>query len=332
MEKIQEEVVDSKEKTQSAMLSQKKKSEFVKRLKQGIPFYIIALPTILVVFCMRYLPMFGLVMAFKDYSRPEVWDIREPFSAPWAAQGGFANFINIFTQKEIYSAITNTLMLSVLSMMLNFPAPIVLALLMTEISNKAFKKTVQTISFLPHFLSWIAITGIVNQMFNEWGLINAVLRNLDMDPISIFDKEGAFIPTYMLTSLWQSVGWGTILYLSTIAGISPDLYEAAKIDGANRFQQVMNITLPALLPVSMIQLIIMSGGVLGSNFELVFGLQNNVAWKMEVISTWAYRNGIDTGNDYGMTTALSLFQGVIALILTMTVNMISKKVSQVSMW
>lgn len=296
------------------------------KFKKNIPFYLILLPAVITVFMMQYLPMFGLLIAFKDYK------VRDGiFGSSWAGMHGFANFVQIFKTPAFLDAVWNTLRLNVLSLLFSFPAPIVLALLINEISHTGFKRTVQTISYLPHFLSIAAVTTIVNQLLGNYGMLNALLKTIGLKPIYLLEKESAFVPTYVITDIWQTVGWGTIVYLATITGINSDLYEAAQIDGANRFQQVLKITLPSLLPTTMILLIMKMGTLFGSSFEMVYGLQNPVAWTEDVIATAIYKYGIGQG-EYAVSTALGLLQGVIAFSLTFIANFISKKVSNVSMW
>lgn len=293
---------------------------------KNIPFYLILLPAVITVFMVQYLPMFGLLIAFKDYSVKG-----GIFGSPWASMHGFANFVYIFKTPAFLDAVWNTLWLNVLSLIFSFPAPIILALLINEVGKKGFKRAVQTISYLPHFLSIAAVTTIVNQLLGNYGLLNAVLHAFGVDPVYLLEKENAFVPTYVITEIWQTVGWGTIVYLATITGINSDLYEAAQIDGANRLQQVLKITIPSILPTTMILLIMKMGTLFGSSFEMVYGLQNPVAWTDDVIATAIYKYGIGQG-EYEVSTALGLLQGVIAFSLTFITNGISKKVSDISMW
>lgn len=293
---------------------------------KNIPFYLILLPAIITVFMMQYLPMFGLIIAFKDY-KPRLGI----FGSPLAEMGGFANFIYIFKTPAFLNAVWNTLWLNLLSLVFSFPAPVILALLINEVGHTGFKRTVQTISYLPHFLSIAAVTTMVNQLLGNYGLLNAMLDLLGINPVYLLESETSFVPTYVITEIWQTVGWGTIVYLATITGINSDLYEAAQIDGANRFQQVISITLPSILPTTMILLIMKMGTLFGSSFEMVYGLQNPVAWTKDVIATAIYKYGIGQG-EYEVSTALGLMQGVIAFSLTFIANFISKKVSDVSMW
>lgn len=320
------ESVSKQEQKSDLKTEQTKKPDGKNSFLKNVPFYLILLPAMVVVFLVQYLPMFGLLIAFKDYSaRLGI------FESPWAGMGGFANFVEIFKTPALSEAIWNTLWLNVLSLVFSFPAPIVLALLISEVENNALKRTVQTISYLPHFLSIAAVTAIVNQLLGTYGLLNGLLNTLGLDPIYLLEQENAFVPTYVVTNIWQTVGWGTIVYLATITGINSDLYEAAQIDGANRLQQVLHITVPAIMPTTMILLIMKMGTLFASSFEMVYGLQNPVAWTDDVIATAIYKYGIGQG-EYGMSTALGLMQGAIAFTLTFVANAISNKVANISMW
>ena len=300
----------------------------VLRIKTEYPFYLLILPAAIVVFLFNYLPMVGLLIAFKD------WNAKlGVFGSAWTDMYGFGNFIRLFQTADMTKAIWNTFYFNVVSMVFNFTAPIILALLFTEIKNKYYKKVTQTISYLPHFLSIAAVTGIVNALLSEYGLINSLMYTLFgiEEGQKIMSEPSAFLPVYVLTEMWQTVGWGSIIYLAAICGINNDLYEAAEIDGAGRFKQVIFITIPGILPTICILLIMKMGTLFGSSFEMVYGLQNPTAWTQEVIATIVYKNGIGRG-EYSLSTALSLLQGVIALILTFGANFISKKLSNISMW
>lgn len=308
--------------TKNDVEKKKKKASF----KTLWPFYALLLPAMLLVFIFRYIPMSGLVLAFKEW-KPKLglW------GSPWADNHGWANFIELFKTPELTEAIWNTLYFNVVTMIIEFPAPIILALLINELQNKYFKKVTQTISYLPHFLSVAAVTGIVNSLLSEYGLINSMLLKLGAEKQTWLENPSAFLPTYVITSVWQSVGWGTIIYLSTMCGLAQESYEAAEIDGAGKFKQALYITLPGILPTVGMLLIMKMGSLFGSSFELVYGLQNPIGWVKEVIATAVYKNGIGRG-EYAVSTALGLMQGLVALILTFTTNFISKKLSGVSMW
>lgn len=302
-----------------------RKADRRSRFKNDLPFYIILLPTIIVVFLFSYLPLSGLLLAFKDY-KPKLGI----FMSPWTSMGGFANFVEVFKTPALSKAIVNTIIINLLTLALTVPLPVVFALLINEIRNVHFKKVVQTVSYLPHFLSWAAITGMANVMLNNNGIITSILDSLGL-PSLLLEKESAFVPIYLFITVWQCLGWDAVIYLASISGISQDLYEAAEIDGAGKFTQALKITVPSLMPTMVMLLILKTGSILGSNFELVYGLQNPVAWKMEVLGTAVYKYGINQGQ-YSLATALGLMQGLISLALTFGVNAISNKLTNVSMW
>lgn len=302
-----------------------RKADRRSRFKNDLPFYIILLPTIIVVFLFSYLPLSGLLLAFKDY-KPKLGI----FMSPWTSMGGFANFVEVFKTPALSKAIVNTIIINLLTLALTVPLPVVFALLINEIRNVHFKKVVQTVSYLPHFLSWAAITGMANVMLNNNGIITSILDSLGL-PSLLLEKESAFVPIYLFITVWQCLGWDAVIYLAAISGISQDLYEAAEIDGAGKFTQALKITVPSLMPTMVMLLILKTCSILGSNFELVYGLQNPVAWKMEVLGTAVYKYGINQGQ-YSLATALGLMQGLISLALTFGVNAISNKLTNVSMW
>lgn len=288
------------------------------RMSRQKLLYLMLLPAALIVLIFSYVPMYGLIMAFEDFS------IFDGFlGSKWV---GLENFKKIFTQPQFSTAILNTLKVSLLDTLLCFPAPIILALLLNELRVGIFKKTVQTISYLPHFLSWISVVGIVYMVFGYDGLWNDIRELLGADTrIAYLGEQKYFLPFILGTTLWKEIGWGTVIHLANIASISPDLYEAASIDGANRFQQALHITLPHMVPTVMILLIFKMGNVFQSNFELVWGLQNPYI-DFDVISTVVYETGIQNGN-YSMATAMGLAQGLVALALVLITNWVSKKVA-----
>jgi putative aldouronate transport system permease protein len=294
-------------------------------LKSDAPHLLMTLPAMVLTFIFTYLPMFGLLIAFKEY-KPKLGII----GSPWASEGGFFNFTEIFRAPGLSKAIWNTFYINLLTLVINFPAPLIFALSLNELLQKTFKRVIQTLSYLPYFLSWIAVTGMAMSILSQYGIINDALRAMGLSRVIFMSDPKVFLPVYLFVTVWKNIGWNSIIYLSAISAISPELYEAAYIDGAGRLRQTLNITLPALMPTAMILLILNVGQMFGSNFELVYGLQN-VWWNTEVISTVVYKAGIKEG-EYGLTTALGLLQGVIALILTLGANSISKKVSSISMW
>ena len=285
--------------------------------------YFLLLPALIVTFVFAYCPMPGLIMAFEDFS---IYD--GLLGSEWV---GLENIRKIFTQSKFMTATLNTLSVSVLSLLITFPAPIILALLINELKNKMFKKVVQTASYLPHFLSWISVVGIVQLLFGRDGLVNDLRMYLGAEErVSYLAQQGLFIWFVLGTTLWKEVGWGTVIHLANLSSINPELYEAADVDGAKHLQKLWYITLPHMIPTIMILLIFQMGTLFGSNFELIYGLQNPYI-DFEVISTIVYNTGIQNGN-YSMSTAIGFMQGVVALLLVIISNWISKKVSGSGIW
>ena len=295
-------------------------------IKTDIPFYIVLIPSAVLTILFRYLPMFGIVIAFKDFNA-----LSGIFGSPWAKMGGFENFAVIFTTPNFLEAIWNTLYINVLNLLLTIPAPIIFALLINECAFKPFKKTVQTISYLPHFLSTAAVIAIVSGLFDQYGLLNSIFNRLGLGDQHLLENANAFVPTILITQLWQTIGWNSIIYLAAISSVNTDLYEAADLDGASRFQQAIHVTLPSLIPTAVMLTILGLGSIFGSSFDLMYGLQNPIAWKKENISTAIWKYGIGEGK-YGVSTALGLMQGAIAFALTFVANKISDKVAGISMW
>ena len=296
----------------------KKKKQLLTQLKRDRYKYLMIMPAFIIVVMFAYVPMYGLIMAFQDF------DIFKGFlGSEWV---GLRNFKTIFGQSKFLLSIWNTLFISLLGLVITFPAPILLALLLNELKNGWFKKSIQTISYLPHFLSWISVVGLVNIFFGRDGFINDVRMFLGAeDRIIYLAEQNLFIWFILGTSLWKEVGWGTVIHLANLSSISPELYEAASIDGATRLQKVRYITLPHMVPTILILLIFRMGTLFGSNFELVYGLQNPYI-DFEVISTIVYQTGI-AGGKYSVSTALGLAQGLVALLLVLITNWFSKKAS-----
>ena len=290
----------------------------LKRIVRDKYLYLMLLPAVAVMLIFKYLPMGGLLMAFEDYS-----PFKGIFGSKWV---GFANFVKIFTQPKFTTAIRNTLVVSLLDLVIGFPAPILLALLINELENKVFKRIVQTVSYLPHFLSWISVVGIVSILFGRDGIVNDIRIALGAQERIVFlAKQEWFIWFLLGTMVWKETGWGTVIHLANLSSISPDLYEAANIDGANRLQQIRYITIPHMMPTVIVLLIFKMGTLFSSNFELIYGMQNPYI-DFEVISTIVFQTGIKTGN-YSVATAIGLMEGLVALILVLGSNWISKKVT-----
>ncbi len=284
--------------------------------------YLLLLPAFVLVVLFCYVPFGGVKIAFQDYNvyRPEL--------SEWV---GFRNFKEILSNDGMLTAIWNTLYLSILSLVICFPTGIVFALLLNELKAGKFKKTIQTVSYLPHFLSWISVIGIVTTLYSQSGIINDICVMLGAkERVMFLSKQELFVPNVIILSIWKEMGWSSIIYLAAIAGIDASLYEAAIIDGAGKFRQVWSITIPSIMPTVIIMLIMKMGSLFTSNFELIYGLQNPFV-DFEVVNTIIYKNGIE-GGDYSTTTAFGLFQGVINLVLVLGANYFSKKTTDVGLY
>lgn len=290
-------------------------------------YLLLAIPlTYFLVF--KYIPMIYIQIAFKKYSIVQnVWDME------WAANHGFEYFIKAFSNRDFLYALRNTLTLNLLDLALGFPAPIILALLLNELVFKRFKRITQTIVYMPHFLSWIIISGLALQLFAPTnGFVNILLNKLGLEAIPFLNDPTHWIFTYIFLGIWQSVGWNTIIYLAAITGINPELYEAAAVDGASRLRKIWHITLPGLRPTIVILLIMSLGRILGSEFDRPFALTNKLVISVSnVISTFVYTYGI-RGLQFSLTTAVGLFQSVICVIFLLMANTIAKKFGERGIW
>jgi len=301
-----------------AAYSTSKKISGWQRIWKDRYLFLMLLPTLMISLFFHYTPMVGLVMAFQKFNI---------FKGIWGSEWvGFSNFVKIFSQSKFLEAIGNTLLVSALHLLICFPAPILLALLINELTAGPFKKTVQTISYLPHFLSWISVVGIVHLLFGRDGFVNdiRVLLGATDRPVYLAEQN-LFLWFITGSTFWKTTGWGTVIHLANLSSISPELYEAASIDGANRLQKIRYITLPHMFPTVMILMIFEMGTIFNSNFELIYGLQNPYI-DFEVINTIIYQTGIQSGN-YSMATALGLAQGLVAVILVFGTNWLSKKLT-----
>ena len=273
----------------------------------------------------HYYPMYGVTIAFKNFSIFKgVWD------SPWV---GFANFEKIFNIPEFTRALFNTIRLNFLNLLVCFPAPIILALLLNEIKGKHFKKITQTVLYLPHFLSWVIIGGLVSVLFaTQAGLINQALVSIGLERIPWLGDGFWWIVMYVIVSLWQSIGYGAIVYLSAISGIDQEIYEAARVDGCSRFKMMYLITLPSIRPTIVIMLILKVGGMMSIGFEQPQMLKNQMVNDVgDVLSTFTYRYGIENAK-YSISTAAGLFQSVINFVLVLSANAFSRKISDEGIW
>lgn len=305
----------------------RRKGDFLVRLNKYKFLYLMTIPAIAFTMIFAYLPMAGLVVAFKDF---DIW--AGIFGSPWADRGGFAHFIAVFQNQAIRASIWNTLYLSTLNLLISFPAPIIFALLLNELRLAIFKRVVQTISYMPHFLSWISVIGITMVFFAQFGPLNEFLSTINPDRTRrlFLAENDLFVPILVFLNLWKTMGFQSIIFLAAISAVDPQLYEAAAIDGASRFKQAWHVTVPAIMPTVSVMFILQIGSIMSSNFELVFGLQNAFI-DFEVIDTVVYRHGL-LQRGYSQATALGLSRGLIALFLTVVANQICKKLGNVSVF
>lgn len=302
----------------------KKKNHFLHNLKRDSLLYFLLLLPIGYILIFKYAPIYGLVMAFQDYNIFEGINGSE-----WV---GLDVFRFIFEQDSFYRALKNTLVLNVLDLIAGFPAPILLAILLNEVRQAAFKKVTQTVLYLPHFLSWVIIGGMVYLMFSNSGMINNFLAGFGLDKIEFLSQKTPWLITYISVGVWQNIGWGTIIYLAAITGINKELYEASDIDGCSRLRQMWHITLPGIKSTINILLILQIGRMVSIGFDRPFVMGNSLVNEYsDVISTFVYRVGISSG-DFSQATAVGLFQSVVGLVLLLSANFIAKKLGEDGIW
>lgn len=285
---------------------------------------IIALP-LLYAFIFAYIPMGGILMAFKDYS------IRKGIlGSPWVGLKYFRQFL---TSTSSVTVIRNTLILGIYSLVVNFPLPILLAVLVNELYHQKFKKFVQFISYAPYFISTVVLVGMMMQMMDlRTGVINRIIVMLGGTAVNFFGDPGIFRSLYVWSGLWQTIGYSSIIYIAALSGVSMELKEAAVVDGASRLQRIIHVDLPSILPTITIMLIFACGGIVSIGFDKVFLMQNSMnAGVSEVISTFVYKVGL-VNSDFGFSTAAGLFQSLVSFALLLLVNWIAKRVTETSLW
>ncbi|WP_372516747.1 ABC transporter permease [Paenibacillus silviterrae] len=293
-------------------------------LKRNKLLYLMVLPVIAYYLIFDYGPMYGLQIAFKDYSPGDgIW------SSPWV---GFNHFVEFFNSYYFWRLIRNTLLINVYELIFGFPAPIILALLFNELRRQYFKRIVQTITYLPHFISVVVVVGMLVDFLARDGLVNQLLSMLGFAAKSYLSEPEWFRFLYVSSGIWQQVGWGSIIYLAALSTIDPTLYEAARVDGAGRWKQMVHITIPGIMPTVIILLILKMGSMMSVGSEKILLMYNPLTYDTaDVISTFVYRKGILEAS-YSYTTAVGLFNAVIAFTLLILSNSISKRVSETKLW
>ncbi len=296
----------------------------IKDFKLHKYLYLMALPMIVFYIVFHYTPMYGAVIAFKDF-KPTLGIL----GSPWV---GFQHFNDFIHSYYFWKLLKNTFLLSFYSLLFGFPAPIILALLLNELKAEFFKKTVQTITYLPHFISVVVISGIIIDITSSTGFINDMIEFFGGERSSLLTNPEWFRTIYVSSGIWTELGWGTIIYLAALSGINPHLYEAAEIDGASRLKRVIYITIPSIMPTIVILLILSMGSLLSVGWEKVLLLYNPLTFDTaDVISTYVYRRGLEQA-DYSYSAAIGMFNSIINFILLYCANRLSRRLNDVSLW
>lgn len=300
---------------------------FGRRLIEQKALLLMALVPVAMIIVFKYVPMYGVLIAFKDYKAARgVW------GSEWL-DPVLKNFITFFKNVNAVQIIWNTLKLGVLTLVFTFPAPIIFAILLNELKGKLYKRVVQTISYIPHFISIVVICSMLNGFGSTSGLFNDVRAFFGMDRVDMNNGSTYFLPMYIGSALWQTVGWSSIMYLSALANVDTSLYDVANIDGANRWQKICNIILPAILPTTAVLLILNVGNVLNADYTKVLLMQNDTnRSELEIIGTFVYQKGIVEGK-FSYSTAVNLFVSIVSFVLVFGTNMITRKINpENSLW
>ncbi|MFM9331824.1 ABC transporter permease [Paenibacillus mesotrionivorans] len=292
-----------------------------KRIVRNRYIYLMILPGVLYFLIFKYIPMFGLVISFQDYL-----PYKGIMGSDWV---GLKHFSRLFSEPEFWNIFKNTIVVFVVNVTFYFPIPIILSLMLNEVGNAFFKRFVQTLVYIPHFLSWVIIVSISFVMFTmDGGIINEMLTYFGFQPVNFLMSSGWFYPMYVLQVIWREAGWGTIVYLAAMAAVDPGLYEAARMDGATRIRQIWHITLPGIRTVIVVMLILKVGSVLDTSFEHIFLLLNSMNKDVaEILDTYVYTAGLKQGQ-YSFSTAVGLFKSVVSFILVMGSNWLAKKAGE----
>lgn len=295
-------------------------------MRKNWRLYVLALPAIVTVIVFRYAPMYGLQIAFKNFK-----PVRGIWGSPWVGLKYFEQFIDSY---QFWKLIRNTLTLSIYSIVANFPAPILLALMLNQLRNERYKKIVQTVTYMPHFISMVVLVGMMNVLLSSSsGLYGNLMKVFGVsNPPNLFANKELFSTLYVFSGVWQNTGWDSIIYLAALTAVSPELHEAAAVDGAGKLKRTIHIDIPALLPTATILLILRMGSILGVGFEKVYLMQNDLNEPVsEIISTYVYKVGLRSAQ-YSYSAAISLFNTLINFAMLLVVNTFARKVGDTSLW
>ena len=313
---------------QTASAAKPKSQRFVSRLQRDLSknwdAYLLLIPAILFYLLFCYKPMYGVIIAFKNFSPG-----KGIVASEWV---GLKHFLSFFKSYYFGRLLRNTLTISLSSLIFGFPMPIIFALLLNEVHNSKFKRTIQTVTYMPHFISLVVMCSLIRLFVADTGIIVQLMAKFGFEPVALLSKKEYFVPIYVLSGIWQGFGWDSIIYLSALTAIDPGLYEAATIDGANRWKQTLHVTLPGIMGTVIILLILRMGSIMSIGYEKIILLYNESIYETsDVISTFVYRMGLGKAQ-YSYSTAVGLFNSVINFIIVYTFNKISRKVSEVSLW
>lgn len=293
-------------------------------LRRNRIIYLMLAPVMAYIIIFRYVPMYGVQIAFKNYVFSKgIW------GSDWV---GLTNFMEFFKSIYCWRVIRNTVLINFFALIIGFPIPIILALLLNEVKNTVFKRTVQTITYMPYFVSLVVVVGIVLDFFSRTGLVNNILSSVGIEPVNFLQKAEWFRPLYIGSSIWQEAGWDSIIYMAALTSIDPVLYEASNLDGANRWKQLWHVTIPGITPIIVILLILKIGNMMNVGVEKVILMANPLTLETgEVISTYVYKRGIQEMS-YSFSSAVGLINSTINLILLWSANFVSSKLSENKLW
>lgn len=301
----------------TTVLSEKgRKLQSRRRMKQNIPLLIMLLPVLIFYIVFKYAPMGGLVIAFKDYNFAD-----GIFGSPWV---GWKNFELLFSGANTLNIIRNTFVLSVLRLICGFPAPIILAILLNEVQRNWYRRSLQTIMYMPHFFSWVIMGGIISTIFAQDGVINQLIMMLGGESVAFMYNPSTWIGVFLGSDIWKGMGYGSIIYLAALTSVDPTLYESAVLDGANKWKQIWHITLPSIRSTILTMFILATGNIMDVGFDQIYVLQNAAVNEVaDVISTYVYRIGLQ-GAQYSLATAMGLFESLVGLVLVVFTNRVAK--------
>lgn len=296
-----------------------------KSMRKNWDLYVLISPVVLYFIIFHYIPMTGIQLAFKN-----LMPLQGVWGSPWI---GFDHFTRFFNSYYFWDLIKNTLGISVYSLAVGFPIPILLALMINEVGGKRFKKIVQTVTYAPHFISMVVMVGMITMFLSpQTGFINGIIGLFGGEPIYFMGEPGKFKTIYVLSNVWQNMGWASIIYIAVLANVDPQQHESAVIDGANRIQRILHINIPSIMPTIVILFVLDMGQIMNVGFEKIFLMQNDLnRIASDVISTFVYRNGI-LGAEYGFSTAVGLFNSILNFTLLIVVNAIARKTNETSLW